>query len=80
MMQREGRGLSRQALSLYSIISNVVKAEPEGEPKRASGHGSHGWIGRTDGRTDDVIVKENYLTFKYTLHINVEIYCDRLVS
>ena len=33
------------ANSTLSKLFNVVKTGPEGEPERASGHGSTGWIG-----------------------------------
>lgn len=41
-----------------NLSSNVVKAEPEGEPKGARGHGSRGQIGKTNGRTDEIIINE----------------------
>ena len=59
--------------TLYHYLSivkrNVVKAGPEGEPESLPGHGLHGRIGQTGGRTGDLIINEKYLTFKYTFHI-----------
>ena len=56
------------------VLVSVVKVGLEGEPKGALGHSC-----MTDDWTDDVIIKKNYLTFKYTLHINIEINYDCLI-
>ena len=43
--------------------SNVVKAGPEGEPEKVAAHGSYGRTGRTNGRTDHMIIKEKLCYF-----------------
>ena len=55
-------------MTISTLITSVVKAGPEDEPERSSGHGSNGRIGRTNGRTGDVIIEKNII-FKY---INIE--------
>ena len=53
---KEGKGGKRRG----RIRSKAVKAGSEGEPKKAPGHGSHG---RTNGRTDYMIIKEKLCYF-----------------
>lgn len=55
------------------------KSQTKGESKRASGQGFQDQIGQTDGQIE-VIIKEKYLISKYTLHMNIEVNCNSLIS